>query len=260
MEAKFNRIQFTPDLLPADIIGTLIYNQQKGEFLTQKGPIFANIVLADEINRAPAKVQSALLEAMQERQVPIGGETFALPEPFLVLATQNPIDQEGTYQLPEAQVDRFMLKLKIGYPDKKEERIILDLMAKTKTGESVNTVVNPAQILSAREVVDEIYLDDKIKDYIVDIVFATREPEKYGFKNLENMIQFGASPRATIALALAAKARAFLEGRGYVVPQDVKDISPDVLRHRIIVSYEAEAESISSEDIVESVLGKVAVP
>ena len=256
MEAKFNRIQFTPDLLPADIIGTLIYNQQKGEFLTQKGPIFANIVLADEINRAPAKVQSALLEAMQERQVTIGGETFALTEPFLVLATQNPIDQEGTYQLPEAQVDRFMLKLKIGYPDKKEERIILDLMAKTKAGESVN----PAQILSAREVVDEIYLDDKIKDYIVDIVFATREPEKYGLKNLENMIQFGASPRATIALALAAKARAFLEGRGYVVPQDVKDISPDVLRHRIIVSYEAEAESISSEDIVESVLGKVAVP
>ena len=260
MDSKFSRIQFTPDLLPADIVGTLIYNQQKGEFLTQKGPIFANIVLADEINRAPAKVQSALLEAMQERQVTIGGETFALPEPFLVLATQNPIDQEGTYQLPEAQVDRFMLKLKIGYPDKKEERIILDLMAKTKAGESVNTVVNPAQILSAREVVDEIYLDDKIKDYIVDIVFATREPEKYGLKNLENMIQFGASPRATIARALAAKARAFLEGRGYVVPQDVKDISPDVLRHRIIVSYEAEAESISSEDIVESVLGKVAVP
>ena len=260
MDSKFSRIQFTPDLLPADIVGTLIYNQQKGEFLTQKGPIFANIVLADEINRAPAKVQSALLEAMQERQVTIGGETFALPEPFLVLATQNPIDQEGTYQLPEAQVDRFMLKLKIGYPDKKEERIILDLMAKTKVGESVNTVVNPAQILSAREVVDEIYLDDKIKDYIVDIVFATREPEKYGLKNLENMIQFGASPRATIALALAAKARAFLEGRGYVVPQDVKDISPDVLRHRIIVSYEAEAESISSENIVESVLGKVAVP
>ena len=260
MDSKFSRIQFTPDLLPADIVGTLIYNQQKGEFLTQKGPIFANIVLADEINRAPAKVQSALLEAMQERQVTIGGETFALPEPFLVLATQNPIDQEGTYQLPEAQVDRFMLKLKIGYPDKKEERIILDLMAKTKVGESVNTVVNPAQILSAREVVDEIYLDDKIKDYIVDIVFATREPEKYGLKNLENMIQFGASPRATIALALAAKARAFLEGRGYVVPQDVKDISPAVLRHRIIVSYEAEAESISSENIVESVLGKVAVP
>lgn len=260
MDSKFNRIQFTPDLLPADIVGTLIYNQQKGEFLTQKGPIFANIVLADEINRAPAKVQSALLEAMQERQVTIGGETYPLPEPFLVLATQNPIDQEGTYQLPEAQVDRFMLKLKVGYPDKKEERIILELMAKTKISENVNTVVNPEQILSARTVVDEIYLDDKIKDYIVDIIFATREPAKYGLKNLENMIQFGASPRATIALALAAKARAFLEGRGYVVPQDIKDIAPDVLRHRIIVSYEAEAENISSENIVESVLGKVAVP
>lgn len=260
MDSKFNRIQFTPDLLPADIVGTLIYNQQKGEFLTQKGPIFANIVLADEINRAPAKVQSALLEAMQERQVTIGGETYPLPEPFLVLATQNPIDQEGTYQLPEAQVDRFMLKLKVGYPGKKEERIILELMAKTKISENVNTVVNPEQILSARTVVDEIYLDDKIKDYIVDIIFATREPAKYGLKNLENMIQFGASPRATIALALAAKARAFLEGRGYVVPQDIKDIAPDVLRHRIIVSYEAEAENISSENIVESVLGKVAVP
>lgn len=260
MDSKFSRIQFTPDLLPADIIGTLIYNQQKGEFLTQKGPIFANIVLADEINRAPAKVQSALLEGMQERQVTIGGETYPLPEPFLVLATQNPIDQEGTYQLPEAQVDRFMLKLKIGYPDKKEERLILDLMAKTKVAENVNTVVNPEQILSAREVVDEIYLDDKIKDYIVDIVFATREPAKYSLKNLENMIQFGASPRATIALALASKARAFLEGRGYVVPQDVKDVALDVLRHRIIVSYEAEAENISSENIVESVLGKVAVP
>ena len=217
-------------------------------------------MLADEINRAPAKVQSALLEAMQERQVTIGGETYPLPEPFLVLATQNPIDQEGTYQLPEAQVDRFMLKLKVGYPDKKEERIILELMAKTKISENVNTVVNPEQILSARTVVDEIYLDDKIKDYIVDIIFATREPAKYGLKNLENMIQFGASPRATIALALAAKARAFLEGRGYVVPQDIKDIAPDVLRHRIIVSYEAEAENISSENIVESVLGKVAVP
>ena len=260
MDSKFSRIQFTPDLLPADIIGTLIYNQQKGEFLTQKGPIFANIVLADEINRAPAKVQSALLEGMQERQVTIGGETYPLPDPFLVLATQNPIDQEGTYQLPEAQVDRFMLKLKIGYPDKKEERLILDLMAKTKVAENVNTVVNPEQILSAREVVDEIYLDDKIKDYIVDIVFATREPAKYSLKNLENMIQFGASPRATIALALASKARAFLEGRGYVVPQDVKDVALDVLRHRIIVSYEAEAENISSENIVESVLGKVAVP
>lgn len=260
MEAKFNRIQFTPDLLPADIIGTLIYNQQKGEFLTQKGPIFANIVLADEINRAPAKVQSALLEAMQERQVTIGGQTYPLPEPFLVLATQNPIDQEGTYTLPEAQVDRFMLKLKVGYPDKKEERLILDLMAKTKVREEINTVVTPEQIMSAREIVDEIYIDDKIKDYIVDIVFATREPAKYGLDGLDNMIQFGASPRATIALTLASKAHAFLQGRGYVVPQDIKDMALDVLRHRIIVSYEAEAEGISSEDIVERTLNKIAVP
>ncbi len=260
MEAKFNRIQFTPDLLPADIIGTLVYNQQKGEFLTQKGPVFANIILADEINRAPAKVQSALLEAMQERQVTIGGSTYPLPEPFLVLATQNPIDQEGTYQLPEAQVDRFMLKLKIGYPDKKEERIILDLMAKTQVKEEINTVVTPEKVMAARETVDLIYLDDKIKDYIVDIVFATREPAKYGLPELENMVQFGASPRATIALTLAAKAHAFLAGRGYVVPQDIKDLALDVLRHRIIVTYEAEAEGISSEDIVGKVLNKVAVP
>ena len=260
MEAKFNRIQFTPDLLPADIIGTLIYNQQKGEFLTQKGPIFANIILADEINRAPAKVQSALLEAMQERQVTIGGETYPLPEPFLVLATQNPIDQEGTYTLPEAQVDRFMLKLKIGYPEKKEERLILDMMAKTRVSEEINTVVTPEKVMQAREIVDEIYIDDKIKDYIVDIVFATREPKKYGLEGLENMIQFGASPRATIALTLASKAHAFLQGRGYVVPQDIKDIALDVLRHRIIVTYEAEAEGVSSEDIVAKVLNKIAGP
>lgn len=260
MEAKFNRIQFTPDLLPADIIGTLIYNQQKGEFLTQKGPIFANIILADEINRAPAKVQSALLEAMQERQVTIGGETYPLPEPFLVLATQNPIDQEGTYTLPEAQVDRFMLKLKIGYPEKKEERLILDMMAKTRVSEEINTVVTPEKVMQAREIVDEIYIDDKIKDYIVDIVFATREPKKYSLEGLENMIQFGASPRATIALTLASKAHAFLQGRGYVVPQDIKDIALDVLRHRIIVTYEAEAEGVSSEDIVAKVLNKIAVP
>ncbi len=260
MEAKFNRIQFTPDLLPADIIGTLVYNQQKGEFLTQKGPVFANIILADEINRAPAKVQSALLEAMQERQVTIGGKTYPLPEPFLVLATQNPIDQEGTYQLPEAQVDRFMLKLKIAYPEKKEERIILDLMAKTRVKEEINTVVTPDKVMAAREIVDMVYIDDKIKDYIVDIIFATREPEKYGLAELTNMIQFGASPRATIALTLAAKAHAFLAGRGYVVPQDIKDLALDVLRHRIIVSYEAEAEGVSSEDIVCKVLNKVAVP
>lgn len=260
MEAKFNRIQFTPDLLPADIIGTLVYNQQKGEFLTQKGPVFANIILADEINRAPAKVQSALLEAMQERQVTIGGATYSLPKPFLVLATQNPIDQEGTYQLPEAQVDRFMLKLKIGYPDKKEERIILDLMAKTQLNKQINTVISPEKIMQSRETVDLIYLDDKIKDYIVDIVFATREPAKYGLPQLENMIQFGASPRATIALTLASKAHAFLAGRGYVVPQDIKDLALDVLRHRIIVSYEAEAEGVSGEDIVGKILNKVAVP
>ena len=260
MTSKFNRIQFTPDLLPADIVGTLIFNQQKGEFVTQKGPIFANVILADEINRAPAKVQSALLEAMQERQVTIGAQTYPLPEPFLVLATQNPIDQEGTYQLPEAQVDRFMFKLKIDYPDIKEERLILDLMAKTAVSEEVNKIVTPEKIMSARKVVDEIYMDDKIKDYIVDIVFATRKPEKYGLKELENMVQFGASPRATIALALAAKAHAFMEGRGYVVPQDIKDLAPDILRHRIIVTYEAEAEGIDSEFVIEKTLNKVAVP
>ncbi len=259
MDAKFNRIQFTPDLLPSDIIGTLIFDQQSGKFVTQKGPIFANLILADEINRAPAKVQSALLEAMQERQVTIGGETFKLPEPFLVLATQNPIDQEGTYQLPEAQVDRFMFKLKIGYPTKPEEREILDLMGKTLSEISINTIVSPQQLLDSRRIVDEIYLDDKIKDYIVSIVFATREPKNYGL-DLENMIQFGASPRATIALALAAKAHAFMQARGYVVPQDVKDIAADVLRHRIIVSYEAEAEGISSEEIIDKVLATVAVP
>ena len=260
MDSKFSRIQVTPDLLPADIVGTLIYNQQKCEFMTQKGPVFANIVLADEINRAPAKVQSALLEAMQERQVTIGSETFALPEPFLVLATQNPIDQEGTYALPEAQVDRFMLKLKVGYPDKKEERLILDLMAKTKVSESVNIVVTPQKIMESRKAVDAVHLDDKIKDYIVDIVFATREPAKYGMPELADMIEFGASPRATIAMTLAAKAHAFLASRGYVVPQDIKDIAFDVLRHRIIASYEAEAENISSENIIEKVLNKIAVP
>ncbi len=259
ISGKFSRIQFTPDLLPADIVGTLIYNQQKGEFITQKGPVFANIVLADEINRAPAKVQSALLEAMQERQVTIGGESFVLPKPFLVLATQNPIDQEGTYQLPEAQVDRFMLKLKVGYPSKEEERMILDLMAKTKSDISVNAVINPEQIMAAREVVDQIYMDDKIKEYIINLVFATRKSSDYGLK-LDNMIQFGASPRATIAIALAAKAQAYLNSRAYVTPQDIKDIACDVLRHRIIVSYEAEAESVSSEDIIGKILDTVKVP
>ncbi len=259
ISGNFSRIQFTPDLLPADIVGTLIYNQQKGEFITQKGPVFANIVLADEINRAPAKVQSALLEAMQERQVTIGGESFVLPKPFLVLATQNPIDQEGTYQLPEAQVDRFMLKLKVGYPTKEEERMILDLMAKTKSDISVNAVINPEQIMAAREVVDQIYMDDKIKEYIINLVFATRKPSDYALK-LDNMIQFGASPRATIAIALAAKAQAYLNARAYVTPQDIKDIACDVLRHRIIVSYEAEAENVSSEDIICKILDTVKVP
>lgn len=258
-QADFSRIQFTPDLLPSDIVGTLVFNQQKGEFFTQKGPVFANFVLADEINRAPAKVQSALLEAMQERQVSIGGTTYKLPSPFLVLATQNPIDQEGTYQLPEAQVDRFMFKLNIGYPTKEEERLILDMMAKTDVQVQINTVVSPEQILSSRKVVDEIYVDDKIKDYIVNLVFATRKPSNYKL-DLDNFIRFGASPRATIALTLAAKAHAFLQGRGYVTPQDIKDIAPDILRHRIIVSYEAEAEGVSSEDIIRDVLNTVAVP
>lgn len=258
-KADFARIQFTPDLLPSDIVGTLVFNQQKGEFFTQKGPVFANFVLADEINRAPAKVQSALLEAMQERQVSIGGVTYKLPSPFLVLATQNPIDQEGTYQLPEAQVDRFMFKLNIGYPTKEEERLILDMMAKTSVDIQINTVITPEQILNSRKVVDEIYVDDKIKDYIVNLVFATRKPSNYKL-DLDNFIRFGASPRATIALAVAAKAHAFLQARGYVTPQDIKDIAPDILRHRIIVSYEAEAEGVSSEDIIKDVLDTVAVP
>ena len=258
-DAAFSRIQFTPDLLPSDIVGTLVFNQQKGEFFTQKGPVFANFVLADEINRAPAKVQSALLEAMQERQVSIGGSTYPLPSPFLVLATQNPIDQEGTYQLPEAQVDRFMFKLNVGYPSKEEERIILDMMAKTDVKTEIDTVVTPAKILEARKVVDEIYVDDKIKDYIVNLVFATRKPSSYKIE-LDNFIRFGASPRATIALSLAAKAHAFLQGRGYVTPQDIKDIAPDVLRHRIIASYEAEAEGITAEFMIKEILDKVAVP
>ena len=258
-DADFNRIQFTPDLLPSDIVGTLIFNQQKGEFFTQKGPVFANFILADEINRAPAKVQSALLEAMQERQVSIGGHTYPLPSPFLVLATQNPIDQEGTYQLPEAQVDRFMFKLKVDYPGKEEERMILDMMAKTDVKVEISTVVTPQIIMDSRAIIDEIYADDKIKDYIVDIVFATRKPAQYKL-DLENLIRFGASPRATIALTLASKAQAFLQGRGYVTPQDVKDIAPDVLRHRILPSYEAEAEGVTSEEMVKSILDTVPVP
>ncbi|GJQ24780.1 MAG: MoxR family ATPase [Planctomycetia bacterium] len=259
MQAGFQRIQFTPDLLPADLVGTLIYNPKSGDFTIRKGPIFTNIVLADEINRAPAKVQSALLEAMQDRQVTIGDQTFQLEDPFLVLATQNPIEHEGTYPLPEAQVDRFMLKLIITYPDKKEEREILERMALTKKDFKVTPVISPADILRLRSIVDEIYIDDKIKDYIVDIVFASREPKAYNLK-MEDFIEYGASPRATIYLALAAKAHAFIRGRGFVTPQDVKSIGMDVLRHRVIITYEAEAEEIRAEDIVQKIFDTVEVP
>ena len=259
LHAKFGRLQFTPDMLPADVIGTQIYNPQTGGFTTRKGPIFANLVLADEINRAPAKVQSALLEAMQEKQVTIGDQTFKLEEPFLVLATQNPIEQEGTYPLPEAQVDRFMLKLKIGYPSREEERQILDLMARTSGLPSASAVVEPQDLLAAREVVNAIYIDDKVKDYIVDIVCATRSPETYKLP-LKGLIQLGASPRATIALTLTAKAHAFLRGRGYVTPQDVKSIGMDVLRHRVAITYEAEAEEKTSEDIIKRIFDELPVP
>ena len=255
----FQRLQFTPDLLPADLIGTLVYQPGDGSFVVKKGPIFSNVILADEINRAPAKVQSALLEAMQERQVTIGTETFPLDEPFLVLATQNPIEQEGTYPLPEAQVDRFMLKLIVGYPDKAEEREILDRMSTTRAAHSIEPVMEPSAIEAARRVVDEIYIDEKIKDYIVDLVFATRQPADYGLE-LADLIQYGASPRATINLTIAARANAFLDGRGYVVPQDVKDVAMDVLRHRVIITYEAEAEEKTSVDIVQTILDNVAVP
>ena len=255
----FQRLQFTPDLLPADLIGTLIYNPRDGEFTTKFGPIFSNLILADEINRAPAKVQSALLEAMQERQVTIGEKSYPLPDPFLVLATENPLEQEGTYQLPEAQLDRFMFKLNIGYPQKSEERRILDLMATSAPDLSVTAVVDPQQITAAREIVNSIYIDDRVKDYIVDIVWATRQPSAYKLQ-LDGLVRYGASPRATIYLALAARAHAFLNGRGYVTPQDIKSIGPDVLRHRIIVSYEAEAESITSEIIVDRIFAGLPVP
>lgn len=259
LHAGFQRIQFTPDLLPADLIGTLIYNPKSGDFTVRKGPIFTNIVLADEINRAPAKVQSALLEAMQDRQVTIGDQTFTLEDPFLVLATQNPIEHEGTYPLPEAQVDRFMFKLNITYPDKKEEREILDRMASTKKNFNVNPIISPKDILRMRTLVDEIYVDDKIKDYIIDIIFASRDPRAYNLK-LDEFIEYGASPRATIYLTLAAKAHAFIKGRGFVTPQDVKSIGMDVLRHRIIVTYEAEAEELKSEDIIQKIFDTVEVP
>ncbi|MCF7817219.1 MAG: MoxR family ATPase [Kiritimatiellales bacterium] len=259
LDTSFQRIQFTPDLLPADLIGTLIYNQKDGDFIIKKGPVFANVILADEINRAPAKVQSALLEAMQERQVTIGDETFKLPAPFLVMATENPIEQEGTYPLPEAQVDRFMLKLKVGYPTIAEERRILDRMAHSNTEIAVNAVLHPDEILKAREIIDEIYIDEKIKDYILSIVFATREPAKYNL-DIADYLRYGASPRATICLTMGARAHAFMQGRGYVTPQDVKSIAPDVLRHRIIVSYEAEAEELTSEDLIEKILSEIPVP
>ncbi|MFN8627211.1 MAG: AAA family ATPase [Candidatus Binatia bacterium] len=259
IDASFQRLQFTPDLLPADLIGTLIYNPRDGVFTTKKGPIFANIILADEINRAPAKVQSALLEAMQERQVTIGDETHPLPDPFLVLATQNPIEQEGTYPLPEAQVDRFMLKLSVTYPSKEEERQILDRMASTNHRDTASAVIHTDDILRLRGLVDRIYLDDKIKEYIIDLVFATRNPAAYKLE-LERLIQYGASPRATLYLTLAAKAHALLQGRGYVTPQDVKSIGHDILRHRVIVTYEAEAEDVDADAIVKRVFDGVPVP
>jgi MoxR-like ATPase len=255
----FSRIQFTPDLLPADLIGTLVYNPREGVFTTKRGPIFSNLILADEINRAPAKVQSALLEAMQERQVTLGDQTHKLPDPFLVLATQNPLEQEGTYQLPEAQLDRFMLKLKVGYPSKAEERQILDLMGTSAPKLNVLPVVDPEHIIHARELVNSIYIDDRVKNYIVDVVFATREPSTYKLQ-LSGLIRYGASPRATIALALASRAKAFLAGRGYVTPQDVKSVGADVLRHRVAVTYEAEAEDMTSEKIIDKVFANLPVP
>ncbi|MBE7462223.1 MAG: MoxR family ATPase [Planctomycetes bacterium] len=259
VQTRFQRIQFTPDLLPADLIGTLIYNPREGSFTTKKGPIFANLILADEINRAPSKVQSALLEAMQERQVTIGDETFKLPAPFLVLATQNPIEQEGTYPLPEAQVDRFMLKVVVSYPNKDEERKVVDL-ALGETAREVKPVLEPDQILHMQSLVKRVYLDDKVRDYVLELVTATRHPEAYQLKDLKNLIEFGASPRASIYLCHAARAGAFLAGRGFVTPQDVKDIAYDVLRHRVILSYEAEAEEISSEQVVKRILESVPVP
>ena len=259
LDASFSRIQFTPDLLPADLVGTMVFNQKDGSFQTKKGPVFANFILADEINRSPAKVQSALLEAMQERQVTIGEQTFLLPEPFLVLATQNPIEQEGTYPLPEAQVDRFMLKVKIGYPSKEEELQIMRANVASSLA-TPKAVVSPGQILKARGVVHEIYMDEKIERYILDIVFATRNPKQYNLANLSQLIMYGASPRASINLALGAKALAFIRRRGYVIPEDVRAVSLDVLRHRVAVTYEAEAEEVTSEQIVQEVLNKIEVP
>ncbi len=260
IDAKFSRIQFTPDLLPADIIGTMIFNPTKNEFTVRKGPIFANFILADEINRAPAKVQSALLEAMQERQVTIGKESFKLAEPFLVLATQNPIEQEGTYPLPEAQVDRFMLKVNIGYPTKDDERQIIRKTLLGETLQKINAVVNTDTILEARKMVSKVYMDEKIENYILDIVFATRTDTDHGLKKMKNLISFGGSPRASINLAIASKALAFLNKRGYVIPEDVRNICQDVMRHRIGLTYEAEAENITTENLITEILNTVQVP
>jgi MoxR-like ATPase len=259
LQVGYRRIQFTPDLLPADLIGTLVYSPKDGNFTTKKGPVFSNVILADEINRAPAKVQSALLEAMQERQVTIGEQSYPLPRPFLVMATQNPIEQEGTYPLPEAQVDRFMLKCRVTYPNAEEERRILEAMAVTEKTFDTRPVATGEQVLDAQKLVNDIYLDDKIKDYILNIVFATREPDRFRL-NLKEFIRYPASPRATIYLAVGARAHAFLNGRGYVTPQDVKSIAPDVLRHRVIVSYEAEAEEINSDEVVARILNELPVP
>ena len=259
IQTRFQRVQFTPDLLPADLLGTLIYDQKEGTFKTKKGPIFANLILADEINRSPAKVQSALLEAMQERTVTLGETTFPLDDPFLVLATQNPIEQEGTYPLPEAQIDRFMLKLAVGYPSQEEELEIVRRMTRGTTPEP-DPVVEPQEIVRARSTVGEVYIDPKVEQYIIDIVFATRQPKDYGLSELEDLISYGASPRASIFLAKAAKAHAFLKRRGYVTPEDVRAIGLDILRHRVIVTYEAEAEEVTSEDVVQKVLNTVEVP
>ena len=259
VDAKYSRIQFTPDLLPADVIGTMVYSAQKEQFQVKRGPVFANFVLADEINRAPAKVQSALLEAMQERQVTIGSKTFPLDDPFLVMATQNPIEQEGTYPLPEAQVDRFLLKVIIGYPTKEEEKVIIRQNI-TREQKEIKALLKPEEIIEAQKIVEQIYLDEKIERYIVDIVFATREPAKYGLTELQSIIEYGASPRASISLAKASRAYAFLRGRGYVIPEDVRAVCHDVLRHRIGLTYEAEANNITADEIISEILDKVEVP
>ena len=260
IDAKFSRIQFTPDLLPADVVGTMIYNQSKNEFTVRKGPIFANFILADEINRAPAKVQSALLEEMQEKQVTIGEQTYLLQEPFLVLATQNPLEQEGTYPLPEAQVDRFMLKIIVGYPSKQEEQLIIRRQVQDTDTASISKIVSTKEIMDARALVKQVYMDEKIEQYIIDIVFATRFPDDYGLHKIKSFINYGASPRASINLALAAKAYAFMNGRGFVIPDDIKAIAKDVMRHRIGLTYEAEAENVNTENLIDDILRAIQVP